>query len=70
MPTRILIENEENRDIAKTLFISEHTAKDHTKNIYRKLNLHSRFELAAILNKDVGKNSAQAAKEQLCKRSE
>ena len=40
-----------NRDIAKMLFISEHTVKDHTKNIYRKLDIHSRLELAALVNK-------------------
>ena len=40
-----------NANIAKILFISEHTVKDHTKNIYRKLNVHSRFELAALVNK-------------------
>ncbi len=40
-----------NRDIAKMLFISEHTVKDHTKNIYRKLDIHSRFELAALVNR-------------------
>ena len=40
-----------NRDIAKMLFISEYTVKDHTKNIYRKLDIHSRLELAAIINK-------------------
>ncbi len=41
-----------NRDIANMLFISEHTVKDHTKNIYRKLNVHSRFELMALVNKN------------------
>ena len=40
-----------NGDIAKMLFISEHTVKDHTKNIYRKMNVHSRFELAAHVNR-------------------
>ena len=40
-----------NGDIAKILFISEHTVKDHTKNIYRKLGVHSRFELAALVNR-------------------
>lgn len=40
-----------NSDIAKILFISEHTVKDHTKNIYRKLEVHSRFELAALVNR-------------------
>ena len=40
-----------NGDIAKILFISENTVKDHTKNIYRKLEVHSRFELAALVNR-------------------
>ncbi len=40
-----------NGDIAKMLFISEHTVKDHTKNIYRKLDVHSRFELAALVGR-------------------
>jgi len=40
-----------NGDIAKMLFISEHTVKDHTKKIYPKMGVHSRFELAVIVNK-------------------
>ena len=40
-----------NGDIAKMLFISEHTVKDHTKKIYPKLGVHSRLELAALVNK-------------------
>ncbi len=40
-----------NGDIAKMLFLSEHTVKDHTKNIYRKLNIHSRYELTALVNR-------------------
>ncbi len=40
-----------NSDIAKILFISEHTAKDHTKNIYRKLGVHSRLELTVLVNR-------------------
>ncbi len=40
-----------NGDIAKMLFISEHTVKDHTKNIYRKLGVHSRYELTALVTK-------------------
>ena len=42
-----------NGDIAKVLFISVHTVNDHTKNIYRKLNVHSRYELTALVNKNV-----------------
>ncbi len=41
-----------NKDIAKMLFLSEYTVKDHTKNIYRKLGVHSRFELIALVNKE------------------
>ena len=40
-----------NRDIAKVMFISEHTVKDHTKKIYPKMGVHSRFELATLVNK-------------------
>ena len=40
-----------NKDIAKILYISEYTVKDHTKNIYRKMNVHSRFELTALIGK-------------------
>jgi len=39
-----------NKDIAKTLIISEHTAKDYVKDIYYALNVHSRMELAALVN--------------------
>ena len=40
-----------NGDIAKLLFISEHTVKDHTKKIYPKVGVHSRMELAALVGK-------------------
>ena len=39
-----------NKDIATMLFISDHTVKDHVKSIYRKTNVHSRLELAALVN--------------------
>ncbi len=41
-----------NRDIAKVMFISEYTVKDHTKKIYPKLGVHSRFELATLVSKE------------------
>ena len=39
-----------NKDIAKVLFITEHTVKDHTKSIYRKTDVHSRLELATLVS--------------------
>ncbi len=41
-----------NSDIANVLFISPHTVNDHTKKIYKKLDVHSRFELTALINKN------------------
>ena len=40
-----------NGDIAKLLFISEHTVKDHTKKIYPKMGVHSRLELATLVSR-------------------
>ena len=39
-----------NKDIAKALVISEHTVKDYVKDIYIALEVHSRLELAALVN--------------------
>ena len=40
-----------NAEIASVLVISVHTVNDHTKKIYRKLNVHSRLEVAALANR-------------------
>ncbi len=40
-----------NADIAKLMFITEHTVKDHTKKIYPKMGVRSRFELATLVSK-------------------
>ena len=40
-----------NADVAKVLFISEHTVNDYTKKIYRKLDVHSRHAAAQIVNR-------------------
>ncbi len=44
---QLLIQGNSYKEIAGTLFISVETLNSHIKNIYRKLNVHSRSELAA-----------------------
>ena len=41
---RLVAQGLNNRDIAKQLFISENTVKNHIRNILEKLQLHSRME--------------------------
>jgi DNA-binding NarL/FixJ family response regulator len=41
---RLVAKGMNNRDIAKDLFISENTVKNHVRNILEKLQLHSRME--------------------------
>lgn len=38
-----------NKEISEQLFISEHTVKDHIKNIMKKMNVKSRTEILACL---------------------
>ena len=42
-------EGRSNREIAKTLFISESTAKVHVRHIFEKLGVHTRAEAARAL---------------------
>lgn len=44
---RLLIKGNSYKEIAGAIFISVETLNSHIKNIYRKLNVHSRSELAA-----------------------
>jgi DNA-binding CsgD family transcriptional regulator len=46
---RMICEGRNNREIGEQLYISEHTVKDHIKNIMRKMEVASRNELVAVL---------------------
>ncbi len=37
------------KEIASELFVSHNTIKSHTKNIFRKLNIHNKYELLKIV---------------------
>jgi DNA-binding NarL/FixJ family response regulator len=41
---RLVARGLSNKDVAKDLFISENTVKNHVRNILEKLQLHSRME--------------------------
>jgi two-component system NarL family response regulator len=41
---RLVAQGLNNKDIAKRLFISENTVKNHVRNLLEKLQLHSRME--------------------------
>ncbi len=43
---KLVARGKANKDIARTLFISENTVKNHVRNILEKLQLHSRMEAA------------------------
>jgi two-component system NarL family response regulator len=45
---RLVARGMNNRDIAKVLFISENTVKNHVRNILEKLQIHSRMEAVMI----------------------
>ncbi|WP_299228653.1 LuxR C-terminal-related transcriptional regulator [uncultured Psychroserpens sp.] len=46
----LLLENNSNKDIADTLFVSVSTVKTHVNNVYKKLNVSSRDELKSLFN--------------------
>jgi DNA-binding CsgD family transcriptional regulator len=48
----LLIQGRQNREIAKTLFITESTTKVHVRHIFEKLDVHSRVEAARMATLD------------------
>ena len=48
----LLARHKTSPEIAQELFISAATAKTHARNIYRKLDVHSREELCALVEKE------------------
>ncbi|MDI6717119.1 MAG: response regulator transcription factor, partial [Actinomycetota bacterium] len=50
----LISEGISNKDIARTLFLSESTVKTHVSSIFKKLNLQSRAEAATYLNQGNG----------------
>jgi DNA-binding NarL/FixJ family response regulator len=49
---RLVARGMNNRDIAKELFISENTVKNHVRNILEKLQIHSRMEAVMVAVRD------------------
>lgn len=45
---RYIAQGYRNADIAKAMYITDHTVNDYTKKIYRKLDVHSRHSAAQI----------------------
>ncbi|HEK1009149.1 TPA: helix-turn-helix transcriptional regulator [Pseudomonas putida] len=39
-----------NKEIGQQLGISQHTVRDHLSSVFKKLNIHSRLELAILIN--------------------
>ena len=50
----LLIQGKSNKQIALTLHIAESTVEYHLKNIYQKLDVHSRTEAVLRLGKSIG----------------
>ena len=47
----LLLNNNSNKDIAETLFVSVSTVKTHVNNVYKKLKVNSREDLKSLFNR-------------------
>lgn len=47
----LLVQGYTSRDVASLLTLSEYTVRTHNKNIYRKLDVHNRYELIALVSR-------------------
>jgi len=56
----LILAGKSNRDIERELFISYHTVKNHVYNLFQKLGVKNRFELARLIE-----NRAREARERL-----
>ncbi|YCI27402.1 helix-turn-helix transcriptional regulator [Paenibacillus sp. Z6-24] len=51
----LVVKASSNKEIAATLFISEHTVKNHLTNIFNKMGVTDRAQaIAAVFNKSIG----------------
>lgn len=63
---RLLLEGKGNKEITETLFISDHTVKNHIHNIYRKLGIKNRLQLVQCYRaalEEMGRSSGGAPSE-------
>lgn len=49
---RLLAQGRNTQYMAETLFVSENTVKSHVKNVYRKLGVHSKQDVIALINNE------------------
>lgn len=50
----LIAEGKSNKEVASKLFLSVHTVDSHLRNIFRKLGIHGRVQLTAIVTRECG----------------